>query len=106
MYSRTLSEKLKARQRRELDQPRPIVGDDFVRPEGSLSSTTVAPRGMGAARKALWWILGISIVFFVCAIGFFAYYFTLGGGGLAASASNITIAVSGPPQVENRKRVV
>ncbi|HTR18450.1 MAG TPA: hypothetical protein VMH91_00500 [Candidatus Paceibacterota bacterium] len=101
MYSRTLSEKLKARERRTLQEPRSIVGDDFVHEEEPLSPTIVAPRTIGFARSALWWVLAAAILFFVCAVAFFIYYFTLGGGALAASPSNIDIAVSGPPEVQS-----
>ena len=101
MYSRTLSEQLKARDRRNLEPERNIVGDDFVHPESSLPSSTVAPRGLGFARTALWWVLAAAILFFICAVGFFAYYFTFGGGALSASPSNIDIAVSGPPEVQS-----
>src|SRR5665213_3592555 len=101
MYSRTLSEQLKARERRTLRTERPIVGDDFVHDEGSLPQSIIAPRGMGAARTALWWVLVAAIVFFIVAVGFFAYYFTFGGGTLSASPSNIDIAVSGPPEVQS-----
>jgi hypothetical protein len=100
MYSRTLSDQLKARNRRTLDLTREIVGDDFKHSETSLDSSTVAPRGMSVARTALWWVLIAAVVFFLAAAGFFAYYFTLGGGALTASPSNIDIAVSGPPEVQ------
>jgi hypothetical protein len=100
MYSRTLSEQLKARERRTLDLTHEVVGDDFHHPEETLPTAIIAPRGMSIARTALWWLLGIAIIFFICALGFFAYYFTLGGGALTASPSNIDIAVSGPPQVQ------
>lgn len=101
MYSRTLSDKLKERDRRELEPDRQIVGDDFVHPETSLPKSTVAPRGIGTLRKALWWVLGIAVLFFICAAGFFAYYFAFGGGALSSSAANIDIAVSGPPEIQS-----
>ena len=100
MYSRTLSEQLKGRERRQLDPSREIVGDDFVHPESSLAPSTVAPRGLGIARTALWWVLIAAVIFFLAAVGFFAYYFTLGGGALTASPSNIDISVSGPPEIQ------
>jgi hypothetical protein len=101
MYSRTLSEQLRSRERRNLEPSRQIVGDDFVHPETALASSTVAPRGMGIARTALWWVLAAAAIFFICAIAFFAYYFSFGGGALSASPSNIDIAVSGPPEVQS-----
>lgn len=99
MYSRVLSEKLKERPRREMDEIRPIVGEEWHEEEAKLASTTVAPRTMQLARKALWWILGAAILFFVSAVVFFVYYFTLGGGASPASAANIDITISGPPQI-------
>jgi hypothetical protein len=101
MYSRTLSEQLKARQRRELDPSRKIVGDDFVHNGEPLPEAIVAPRGMTIMRKVLWWILGFAILFFICAVGFFGYYFVFGGGALSSSPQNIDIAVSGPPEVQS-----
>lgn len=100
MYSRTLSEQLTARDRRALDPVRPVVGDDFVRPEQALPAAIVAPRGITVARTALRWVLAASVFFFLAALIFFGYYFLFGGGSLGASASNIDITVSGPPQVQ------
>jgi hypothetical protein len=100
MYSRTLSEQLKPRERRALDLTRAPIGEDWKHEEDSLDPTMVAPRQIGWFRAALWWILGISLVFFLGAAGFFVYYFTLGGGSLPASPDNVDIVISGPPQVE------
>lgn len=100
MYSRSLSDKLKDRPRRELGEQRPIVGDDFIHVEEEVAGSTVAPRAIGLARTALWWLLVGAIVFCIAAVGFFAYYFTFGAGGSAASPGNIDISVAGPPQVE------
>lgn len=100
MYSRTLSEKLTPRERRTLDLSHPVVGEDWKHEEDALGPSMVAPRQIGWFRAILWWILGIAIVFFLGAGGFFAYYFTVGGGSLPASPQNVDIVVSGPPQVE------
>lgn len=100
MYSRTLSEQLKPRERRALDLTRAPIGEDWKHEEDSLDPTMVAPRQIGWFRAALWWILGVSLVFFLGAAGFFVYYFTLGGGSLPASPDNVDIVISGPPQVE------
>lgn len=100
MYSRTLSEKLKDRPRRELNDSGAQVSDDFVRADEGVPGQIIAPRTIGLARTALWWILGAAILFFVAALLFFAYYFFLGNGSGSASSSNIDISVSGPPQVE------
>ena len=99
MYSREMSGKLKDKPRHPLDLTRPIVGEDWRRPEPKLASSLIAPKTIGMARSALRWILGISVVFFLVALAFFAYYFTLGGGALPASPGNIDIAISGPPQI-------
>src|ERR1700759_4990821 len=96
MYSRTLSEQLKARERRNLEPSQRIVGDDFVHTSEPVAGSMVAPSGIGFARKALWWVLAIAILFFIGAIGFFGYYFVFGGGALSSSPNNIDIAVSGP----------
>ncbi len=104
MYSRSLADKLKERERRPLGQVDGIVGENFVEPEKQVKGTTVAPRTIGFARTALWWLLGGAIVFFIGAISFFAYYFLFGAGSFAASSGNITISVSGPPQIEGGTR--
>ncbi|MBI5470223.1 hypothetical protein HY968_02780 [Candidatus Kaiserbacteria bacterium] len=99
MYSRQLSEKLKPRERRDLSETKPIVGDDWVRQEPEMAGAVVAPLGVSWLRRALYWILGVALVFFFGAGGFFLYYFTIGGGSLPASPQNIDIVVSGPSQV-------
>lgn len=100
MYSRSLSPKIHDRERRTLGQEQPSVGNEFVKPQEDATGLVVAPRAIGVARKALWWLLGAAIIFFVGAIAFFSYYFLIGGGSFAASPSNIAISISGPPQIE------
>src|SRR3989344_1347965 len=96
MYSRDLSEHMKERPRRKLDDIHPIVGEDWRHEEASLSQSVVAPcAAITFVRTALWWVLGLAIVFFIGAVGFFAYYFTLGAGASPASAANIDISISG-----------
>ncbi|MBI4079679.1 hypothetical protein HY414_00415 [Candidatus Kaiserbacteria bacterium] len=99
MYSRDLSEKLKDKPRRQMEEIRPIVGDDWRREEPTLPSAIVAPRNIGVARKALWWVLGSAVLFFAAALLYFGYYFTFGGGASSASPGNIDIVISGPPQI-------
>lgn len=99
MYSRDLSEKLKDKPRRALEDIRPIVGEEWHHEEEKLPASIVAPRAIAYARTALWWILGLAALFFVGATLFFVYYFTLGGGSSSASAANIDIAISGPSQI-------
>src|SRR3989338_1448340 len=99
MYSRTLSEKLGGRPRRELGQTQPLAGEDWQRPEPTLRHSTVAPRTIGLMRTGLWWVLGLSLVFFLGAAAFFGYYFTFGGGASQVAPANITIGIAGPPQI-------
>jgi len=99
MYSRSLSEKLKPRERRELLEDESRVGDDWVRPEPTLSGFTVAPRVISVARVAARLGLYASLAFCIGALGFFAYYFVLGPGSSPVSPGNIDIAVSGPLQI-------
>lgn len=99
MYSRSLSDKLKERPRREFAETEPLVGEEWQDEEEGLPQTRVAPRAIGLTRAALWWLLALSVAFFVVALGVFAYYFTIGGGGSAASPGNIDIVISGPPQI-------
>lgn len=99
MYSRTLSEELTPRERRTLDLKHPTVGEDWQRPEAQLAPSRVAPRSLGIMRVALWGMLTLAIMFFLGAAGFFAYYFTLGGGAVSASPGNVDIVISGPSQI-------
>lgn len=99
MYSRSLSDKLKERPRRQLEDIHPPVGEDWVRDEPDMDKIQVAPSYIGTTRTVLWWMLVASIIFFVGAIGFFTYFFMFGGGSLPASPSNIDISVTGPPQI-------
>lgn len=99
MYSRELSDKLQPRERRGLAETPEIVGEDWQHAEPGSPGAIIAPRGIGWVRSILYWMLAASVVFFVGTVAFFIYYFTLGSGSLAASANNIDIVVSGPPQV-------
>jgi hypothetical protein len=100
MYSRTYADKLQPKERREMKPPREEAPEDFVRPEPHISGAIVAPTGLTAMRSFLWWMLGIAILFFVAAAAFFLYYFLFGAGSLPASPDNISIAISGPPQIQ------
>lgn len=99
MYSRVMSKNLKEKPRREMDEVRPLVGEEWQHEEPTLKSSAVAPRGITFARSALKWLLIAAAVFFFGAVAFFGYYFTFGEGGSSASARNIDITVSGPPQI-------
>ncbi len=103
MYSRSLSSKLKERERRPLGQVDEIVSEDFSEHQEHVPGVVVAPRAIGFARTALWWLLGAAILFFIAAMSFFSYYFLFGEGS-AASSGNINISVSGPPQIEGGAR--
>ena len=99
MYSRSLSPKLKDRPRRALGEDNAQIGEDWQRPEVGLKTSIVAPISMRASRSILRWFLYAAIAFFVGAVVFFSYYFTLGGGSLPASPGNISVSVSGPTNV-------
>ncbi len=101
MYSRSLSPKLKDRERRAFDPEENALPDDWNHEDEELPKTMVAPRGITLIRSALWWLLTIAIIFFACAVLFFIYYFTVGGGSTGTSPSNISIVVSGPPQIQS-----
>jgi len=99
MYSRQLADKFKNKERHALEGHPEIVGEDWVHPEAGAPAFAVAPRGITILRSVLYWMLVAAVIFFVGAILFFGYYFTFGAGSLAASANNIDVVVSGPPQV-------
>lgn len=101
MYSRTLSQKIKDKPRRALDDPESLVGEDWIQPETKIAGLVVAPRLIGATRSLLWWLLIGSVLFFLAAVGFFIYFFLFGAGSLPAAPGNIDISVSGPPQVSS-----
>ncbi len=105
MYSRSLSPKIKDRERRLMAPERDLVGSDWVRPEPRLSSSTVAPFGMGFTRAVIGWLIAAGFAFFIGAVGFFAYYFLIGGGATPASPGNIDISVSGPLQITSGEPV-
>ncbi|MDO8522640.1 MAG: hypothetical protein Q7S08_05175 [bacterium] len=99
MYSRSLSPKFKDKERRTLEGDRTDISEDWNRKEPELQGTMVAPRISTAWSGAVRW-LGIALVaFFIGAVGFFAYYFTIGGGSSPASSGNIGISISGPTRV-------
>ncbi|MDP3645746.1 MAG: hypothetical protein Q8R25_01530 [bacterium] len=99
MYSRSLSGKIKDRERRGMEPTQQIVGEDFKHFEPGVEGTVVAPHGIALTRTLLWWLLGGSIVFFVGTLLFFGYYFFFGPASISASPGNINIAIAGPPQV-------
>jgi hypothetical protein len=100
MYSRVYADKLQPRERREMAPPHEEAPEDFVRPEPHFEGSIIAPVGLTIMRNALWWLLGIAVVFFVGATAFFVYYFLFGAGSLPASPNNISIVISGPPQIQ------
>ncbi|OGG56655.1 hypothetical protein A3D71_04300 [Candidatus Kaiserbacteria bacterium RIFCSPHIGHO2_02_FULL_55_20] len=100
MYSRSLSKNLHERERRALGQEISRVGEDFEEPEADNSGIVVAPRVIGFARTGLWWLLGAAVLFFLATVGYFGYFFLLGGGSFGATPGNINISISGPPQIE------
>ncbi|KKW24684.1 MAG: hypothetical protein UY67_C0004G0002 [Candidatus Kaiserbacteria bacterium GW2011_GWA2_52_12] len=99
MYSRSIADTLRNRERRELTEEKPLVNDDWKRPEQEVKKEIVAPRSMNFLRNIFWWILAGSGLFFLGAVFFFIYYFTFGIGSIPTSPNNIDIAVAGPSQV-------
>jgi hypothetical protein len=99
MYSRKLEPLIKEKPRRELEVTPPPVGEEFLREEPLLQRSTIAPKTIGLTRLLIRWGIMAAIAFFVGAVGFFGYYFLLGGGAQPVSPGNIDISVSGPLQV-------
>jgi hypothetical protein len=98
MYSRKLEPLIKEKPRRELEAPTEM-GEEFIREEPLLQRQTIAPKSIRFTRVLIRWGIMASVAFFVGAIGFFAYYFLIGGGSTPVSPGNIDISVSGPLQV-------
>ena len=88
-----------------MSDERALVGNDWVRPEPKMSKVIVAPFGIGITRTVITWFVVASLAFFIGALGFFAYYFLIGGGSVPASPGNIDIAVSGPLLVSSGEPV-
>ena len=101
MYSRSLSPKIKDKPRRALDSETPGIGEDWKREEPELPSSTVAPAALSQMRRIMRLMVTISAAFFVGAVGFFGYYFLVGGGSTPASPGNIDISISGPVQIQS-----
>lgn len=99
MYSRSLSPKLKDRERRMLTGDRADVSEDWKIEEPHLEGTIVAPRFPGIWRRAVRWIAVAFAAFVIGAVGFFTYYFTIGGGASPSTSGNIGISISGPTRV-------
>src|SRR3989344_6884718 len=88
MYSRSFSGDIRTRPRHDLQENDPNVVEEWREPEVALSGMQVAPALMGTTRRVLWWLLAVSVIFFLTALGIFGYYFTLGSGRLPANPSN------------------
>jgi hypothetical protein len=99
MYSRSLSPNFRARQRRTLDGDMSDVSEDWHKQEAELKGTMVAPRIVGVLRGAMRWLGVTSVAFLIGAVGFLAYYFTIGGGSTSVSTGNIEVSISGPSRV-------
>lgn len=99
MYSREMSPRLDAHERRTLNVHEQPVSDDWKREESELEPVTSAPRTINIVRRALWWLLALAILFFIGAVAFFIYFFTFGAGNSGASASNIGIVITGPSSI-------
>lgn len=99
MYSRKLEPLIKEKPRRELEQTRSPVGEDFIHQERGVSGGVVAPSRVRFVRAMINWALAAGVAFFVGAAGFFLYFFFIGEGSGTVSPGNIDISVSGPLQV-------
>lgn len=99
MYSRKLEPLIKEKPRREFEVTQPPIGEEFIREEPLLQRQTIAPKSIRLTRLLVRWGIMAAIAFFVGAVGFFAYYFLIGGGATPVSSGNIDISVSGPLQV-------
>lgn len=98
MYSRSLSERLHEHARRDLDEEKTDVKEDWQKTEESekLPKTMIAPIALRSAHTLLRGLFIAGLVFFIGALGFFAYFFTFGKG---ASPTPPSIVISGPPAV-------
>lgn len=104
MYSRSLSKNIRTKPRRDLEQPDFAVPEDFTLPEELTAQSSVAPRVIGWGRYIAKLLLIFSIVFCVTSVAAFVYFFTAGGGSLAADPGNIDISIRGPLQVAGGER--
>src|SRR3989338_5044690 len=92
MYSRSLSRHMKDKERRSLSETTEPVSSDWERPEPAATPLIVAPKTLSISRSLVRLALLGAVLFFLGSAGFFAYYFTFGGGALPASPANIDIS--------------
>lgn len=99
MYSRQHFDEIRERPRRELSSERSVVGEDWKRPEEGVPKIIAPPPIVAIARYGVRLLFAFSLLFFLVASGFFAYYFAVGSGASMASSANIDIAITGPARV-------
>lgn len=102
MYSRTLENKLRDQPRHNLEEEQSSVREDWQRTDPTFVSKAVVlpPAMLGYVHGLLRLFAVLSILFFVGAVGFAAYYFVFGAGSTGASSvANIDIAIVGPTRV-------
>ncbi len=95
MYSRSLSQGLMMRQRREMNPIDYHVPDSWEPKEVPTPGMAIASRVISIAHRAMWWMLALAVCFFIASAGIFFYYFTIGSGGTLAAPGNIEISIRG-----------
>jgi hypothetical protein len=109
MYSRSLSDKLRPRERTPLRPiPSGVPSDFTARPRNEQAETITETRvaeGVHVAHRVVLWILYASIALFAVASVAFGAYFFVGPGFLSASPKNVDITVQGPLSVSSGEPV-
>ena len=95
MYSRSLSQGLMMRSRREMNPIDYHVPDSWEPKEVPTPGMAIASRVISIAHRAMWWMLALAVCFFIASAGIFFYYFTIGSGGTLAAPGNIEISIRG-----------
>lgn len=102
MYSRKYGNEIGPRPRHELDTEEPRVAEDWKHEEAPRDEEPIIPKILRPQRTHLFpilkWLVGISVLFFIGAVSFFAYYLYFGGAS-NLSARNIDISITGPVQI-------
>jgi len=97
MYSRKVAGTFGDNRRHELSAEHPNLQEDWTPLADNMATPgmSVAPRAIRYTRRALLVLFGIALLFFLAALGVFAWY-VFGGFGTDVRANNIDIEIEGP----------
>lgn len=100
MYSRQVPPSFGMERRHVLPQQRSALPQDWNKPEDAVTTPglRIANQAIRYTRTALWWMLGVALLFFLVSAGIFAWY-VFGGFATGVKNENIDIQINGPLSV-------